>query len=106
MENNIKKGYYYGMKFHKEWLIKGRQELLDYIKINTIHNIIAYFPINNKHFYVIYDENLIKGNSNIDNFKKCNHWIYIRETLDVIFDFIIQEHIIEFIDHPRQIFLF
>ncbi len=106
MENKIINGYYYGMKFNREWLIRGIQELIDYIKFNTINNIIAYFPTNNKHFYIIYNENLIKGNSNIEIFKSCNHWILIRERLDSIFDTIVQEYICEFNEHPRKIFLF
>jgi len=106
MENEVKEGYYYGMKFRKNWLIKGLQELLDYININKIHNVVSYFPKNDKHFYIIYNENLIKGNNNIENFKKCNHWIYIRQKLDLIFDIIIQKHICEFDEYPRKIFLF
>lgn len=105
MEHEVKIGYYYGMRFDKDWLIRGLKELINHIKINQTNNITYYFPINSKHFYILYDENLIKGNSNIESFKKCNHWIYIRDKLDSVFNFIIQ-HICEFIDHPRKIFHF
>ena len=106
MENEILKGYYYGLRFDREWLIKGIKDLLYHIKINKDYNIISYFPTNDKYYYIIYNENLIKGNSSIENFRKCNHWMFIREKLDLTFDIIIKEHIIEFIDHPRKIFLF
>lgn len=106
MNNEVIIGYYYGLKFDREWIIKGIVELINYIKYNKTHNIIYYFPENSKYFYILYDENLIKGNSNIQNFKKCNHWIYIREKLDLIFDVIIETYIHEFMDSPRKIFLF
>lgn len=106
MENEIITGYYYGMKFNREWLIRGIRELLDYIKYNKKHNIISYFPVNDKYFYIIYNENLIKGNSNIESFKKCNHWLYIREKLDIIFDEIVENYICEFNEYPKKIFLF
>ena len=103
MDSKIKKGYFYGVKFHKEWLIKGIKELLRDINSRKINNIVSYFPKNNEYFYVIYDENLIKQNSNIE---KCNHWIYICQELDLIFDHIIRKYICEFNEHPRGIFYF
>lgn len=84
---------------------KRNKKLLNHVNINK-HNIISYFPENDKYFYVIYNENLIKGNSNIENFKKCNHWIFIRQKLDLIFDDIVQKYISEFTDYPRKIFAF
>lgn len=103
---NTKKGYFYGIKFHKEWLIRGIKELLRDINLNKLNSIVSYFPKNDEYFYVIYDENLIIPSGDIKIFEKCNHWIYIRQRLHLIFDGIIQKYICEFSEHPRGIFLF
>lgn len=105
MTDEVKEGYYYGMEFERKWVIRGIKELIEYININTTLNIICYFS-DKKYFYILYNENLIKGNSNIEKFQKCNHWLYIREKLDIIFDSLIKKFIMEFDDHPRKIYYF
>jgi len=105
MENK-KEGYYYGIKFNKNWLLRGIKELIDYIKIRTNLNIIIYYPSDGKYFYLIYDQNLLKDNGNLSNFQKSNHWLFIREKLDLIFDDILNKFMEEMIDQPRKIFVF
>ena len=102
----MESGYYYGLKFNKEWLIRGIKELLCYIEDYKPFNIIYVSPIDSKYFYIIYNENLIKRDGNIKEFEKCNHWIYVRQKLDHMFDIIIQKFICEFIDYPREIYHF